>query len=143
MTGPPAEPLKSLRCSTRAPLGNPRVFKASSRLVDCRCQLSEDPPKKPDPCTELPPSFGIKFRRTPPADDSADTPLVWYVASAMRALSMLQYSEKQMTISRARRNTKRAKRSSEAGAARSTATKRGVRCGLWKRRRERLNGRSR
>jgi hypothetical protein len=32
--------------------------------------------EKPEPCSALPPSFGIRLRRTPPADDSADTPLV-------------------------------------------------------------------
>src|SRR5262245_11153878 len=77
MIAPPADPLKSFRCCTRAPVVNPRVRRSSSRFVDCRCQLSDEPPKKPDPCSVLPPSFGIRLSRTPPADDSADTPLVW------------------------------------------------------------------
>src|SRR6185436_1800560 len=76
-SGPPAEPLKSLRCWTREPVCRPRAVKAESTLVDCRCQPSAEPPRKPEPRNVSPPSFGIKLTRTPPADDSAETPLVW------------------------------------------------------------------
>ena len=73
----------------RVPVDGTLRFKSAvSTFDDCRCQLSAEPAKKPCPWMALPPSLGTRFRYTPPAELSADTPLVLYTASAMSALSM-------------------------------------------------------
>ena len=75
MIGPPMAPVTSMMRSVALPAFRPFSVWRAVRLLDC-----QSPGRSAylmSPLKRLPPSRGIMFKRTPPADVSAPTPLVW------------------------------------------------------------------
>src|SRR4029079_14840380 len=75
LIGPPWEKLTYEMRSILLGFGIPRSLSSCVKLSDCHSPGRYD--AKNAPLNLLPPSRGIMFRRTPPDEVSAPTPLVW------------------------------------------------------------------